>query len=389
MRARWQIAASLAACALLLTASARAEDAAQSPVELVGKLQNSQAEIAQGSLVAYSAQFRILREISEALSATKPEVWKNSRNARAAIIYLLSGGQPHIVEGLLNSGNISKDDEKLARGALDYVLGHEAEARQLLGDVDPKSLEPSLGGQIAFVQSILLTAVDTKKAIALLDMARLLAPGGLVEEAALRREVFVVGDMAHDGDRFLSLAAKYATRFPRSPYAENFVKGFTATLIRLRLYEDVGNFQKLESVAESLSQDDRRGLFLTIARAALVNGKIAMADVAASTALTLAQADSADEARGRLYQSAARSVTDQYESGVIQLQGIDSKKLPKRDAPLLAAARAVAKRIREQTNPPAAAAAPPTAPDDSAAATIHLAEAALSKSQQPFSEGVP
>jgi hypothetical protein len=42
-----------------------------------------------------------------------------------------------------------------------------------------------------------------------------------------------------------------------------------------------------------------------------------MADVAASKALTLAQADSADEARGRLYQSAARSVTDQYESGVV------------------------------------------------------------------------
>jgi chemotaxis protein MotC len=369
-------------------ASARAEDAPPSPVQLVNDLQNIQAEIAQGDLAAYAAQPKTLRDISEAFAATKPEVWRSSRQARAAIIYILSGGQPRVIMRLIASGNIPQDDEKLMRGALAYMLGHEAEARQLLGEVDPKSLDPALGGQIAFVQSVLLTAIDTKKAIGLLDLARLLTPGGLVEEAALRREVFLVGDNAHDANAFMTLAGQYLGRFPKSPYADTFLKSFTGALIRLRLTEDVANFPKLESLVENLSADDRRGLFLAVARAALVSGKIAMADVAASKALTLAQADSADEARSKLYQGAARTLSDQYVSALAQLQTIDPKTLPKRDAALLAAARTVARHVYEKTAA-SPASAPATAADDSVAATIRLAEAALSKSQSITSGGVP
>jgi chemotaxis protein MotC len=371
-------------CACSLSPAAKAEDAAPTPVELVSNLENTQGDIALGDASAYAAQPKILRGISDAFAKMPPDVWKNSRNARAAIVYLLSGGQPRIIVRLLDGGAIAKEDERLMRGALAYVLGQEAEALQLLGDVDPKSLDPALGGQIAFVQSILLTSVDAKKAIALLDLARLLMPGGLVEEAALRREVFLVSD----GDRFLSLAGQYLNRFPKSPYADNFLKSFTGALIRLGLADDVANFPKLASVAEGLSRDDRRGLFLTIARKALVGGKIAMADVAASKALALAQLDSADETRGRLYQAAARTLTDQYDSAAAQLQAIDAQKLPKRDAPLLAAARSIAKRMRESMAA-APATEPPAGPDDPTATTRHLAEAALSTNQLSPSQGAP
>ncbi len=392
MKATQQIVVGLLACALTLTVSASAEEAAITPVQLVNTLQNAQAQIAQGDSAAYAAQPKLLREISEAFSAVKPEVWQKSRNARAAVIYLLSGGQPRIVTRLLEGGNIPKDDENLVRGALAYELGHEVEARQLLGALDPKSLELTLGGQVAFVQSILLTTVDARKAVALLDLARLLSPGGLVEEAALRREAALVGDIAPDADKFMALAGQYMNRFPKSPYADNFLKSFTAALLRLRLAEDVANFPKFELMMANLGRDDRRSLFLTIARTALVSGKIAMADVAASKALTLAAADSADAARGRLYQAAGRTLTDQYESGVAELQAIDPKKLSKPDAALLAAARSVALRVRETTAAAAAAGAPTAAPDqqdDLASATIHLAEAALLKAQSVQSTGAP
>jgi chemotaxis protein MotC len=392
MRATQQFVSGLLVCALTLSVAAKAEEAATSPVQLVNTLQNAQAQIAQGDSAAYAAQPKLLREISEAFSAAQPQVWQKSRNAHAAVIYLLSGGQPRVFARLLEGGNIPKDDENLMKGALAYEVGHEAEARQLLGALDPKSLELTLGGQIAFVQSILLTTVDTKKAVALLDLARLLSPGGLIEEAALRREVALLGDIARDADKFMALAGQYMSRFPKSPYAGSFLRGFTAALLRLRLPEDVANFPKLEAMTANLARDDRRGLFLTIARAALVSGKIAMADVAASRALTLAAADSADAARGRLYQAAGRTLTDQYESGLAELQAIDPKKLPKRDAALLAAARNVATRVREATSAVSAANAPTAAPDqqdDSAAATIHLAEAALLKAQSVQSAGAP
>jgi chemotaxis protein MotC len=391
MRAAAHIAAGLLCGALTLSASAKAEDADISPVQRVSNLQNAQGQIALGNLAAYAAQPKMLRDISEALTAEKPEVWQDPHNARAAVVYVLSGGQPRIITRILDSGNFPKGDENLMRGALAYVLGHQAEAQKLLADIDPKSLDLSLGGQVAFVQSILLTTTDTKRAVALLDLARLLMPGGLVEEAALRREVFVAGDIARDADRFMALAGQYLNRFPKSPFADNFVKSFVATAVRLRLDEEVANFPKLEAMTESLRRDDRRALFLTIARAALVDGNIAMTDVAASAALTLADADSPDEARGKLYQAAVRTLTDQYDAGVAQLQAIDSKKLPKSDAALLAAARTVARHVREKTASSAGAepAPIPDAKEDSAAATIHLAEAALAKAQHPEGGGGP
>jgi chemotaxis protein MotC len=383
-----RIAWGLCAGALMLSGLARGEDAASSFVQRVANLQNVQAAIAQGDLAAYAAQPKILHEISDAIGAAKPEVWRNSRESRAVIIYLLSGGQPRVVMRLIESGNVPQDDEKLMRGAIAYQLGHEAEARHLLADVDPKTLGPALGGQLAFVQSILWTTLDAKKAIALLDLARLMMPGGLVEEAALRREVYLVADAAQDPDKFMGLAAQYLSRFPKSPYGENFLKSFTATLIRLHLGEEVDNFAKIESMTEGAPLEGRRTLFLAIARAALVGGKIAMADVAATKALTLAQADSADEARGKLYQAAARSMSDQHEASATQLQAIDPKKLPKRDETLLAAARAIARRVYEKPTV-APESAPPAPPNDAVAATILLAEAALQKAQQMTNADAP
>ena len=388
MNARRRILSGLVASALTLIGSARAEETANSLTLRIANLQNLQAEIAQGDLAAYASQPKVLREISDAISATKPEVWRNSRESRAAIMYLLSGGQPRIVMRLIESGSVPEEDEKLMRGAIAYQLGHEAEARQLLGDIDPKTLGSALGGQIAFVQSILLTVIDQKKAIALLDLARLMMPGGLVEEAALRREVFLVGDGARDADRFMALAGQYLARFPKSPFADNILKSFTATVIRLHLAENIDNFPKFESMTMMLNSEERRSLFLAIGRAALVAGKIAMADVAASKGLALAQTESADETRGKLYQAAARILTDQHESGIAQLQAIDPKKLPKHDEALLTAARTLARHVYETAAAPPTS-APPTTADDSVAATIRLAEAALQKAQEVTNSGAP
>ena len=102
--------------------------------------------------------------------------------------------------------------------------------------------------------------------------------------------------------------------------------------------------------------------------------------------MTLAQADSGDEARAKLYQAAARILTDQYESGLAQLQAIDAKKLSK------ATRRCSRRRERSpdafaKSPPHRPATAPPMAADDPAAATIHLAEAALAKSLQSSERG--
>jgi len=366
---------------LTLAVGACAPASAQTISALAADLQALQAQIASGDKSAYAAQPERLKAIGAAIAAAKPEVWQSKTETDAAVIYLLSGGQPRDLVQLLQSGAVPKSEVSLMRGAIAYIVGNETEAKALLGDFDPRKLDLRLAGQVAFAQSVIETSRDEKKAIALLDLARLLAPGGLVEEAALRREVSLVGDQ-RDIDRFVALSRQYATRFGRSVYADNFLQGLAAAVLQASLIEDVPSFQKFRALASSLTPDIRRGFLLTIARAEALNGKFAIAGLASSEALRAAPSDSPDEARGRLYEAAARILTPEYDDGVAELQSVAPSKLDKRDQALLGAVRGVAAYLREppgDIDPGHEQASPPQGGSDRAAATIALAEAAISR----------
>ena len=84
---------------------------------------------------------------------------------------------------------------------------------------------------MALVQSALLAQSDFKAAIERLDEVRLLMPGTLVEEAALRREIFLVGQV-DDFDKFESLAMQYFRRYRHSIYAGTFRQRFSLAVAR-------------------------------------------------------------------------------------------------------------------------------------------------------------
>ncbi len=369
---------------LMLGVGACAPARAQSISAMAADLQALQAQIASGDKSAYAAQPERLKAIGAAIAAAKPEVWQSKSETDAAIIYLLSGGQPRDIVQLLQSGAVPKSEISFMRGAIAYILGQEADAMALLGGIDPRNLDLRLAGQVAFAQSVLETSRDEKKAIALLDLARLLAPGGLVEEAALRREVALAGDL-RDIDRFASLSRQYATRFGRSVYAGNFLQGLAAAVLKADLIHDLPSLEKFRNFVSSLTPEFRRGFLLTIARDEALSGRFAVAGVASGEALREAPSDSADEARGRLYEAAVRILTPEYDNGVAELQSVAPAKLDKRDRALLEAVRGVAAYLREppvDNGPESEGASPATTPQggaDEAAATIALAEGVISR----------
>jgi chemotaxis protein MotC len=361
------------------------------PAELLFDLQNLQTSIAHGDKAAYSAQPIMLHDMGVAFSAASPDLWKNPENIHAAVAYLLSGGPPRALEPLVQIQDLPKDEDKLLHGALAYVVGREDEARNLLGGVDAKTLDLRLAGQVAFVQSMLVPAKDRKKAIELLDLARLLAPGGLVEEASLRREIGLAAEQ-RDVDRFTTLSHQYLSRFLKSIYAENFITSVGSMVARFGLAENVENFKKFDGLAASLPPQARLSFYLVIARGALVDGKVEAADVAAQMALLQTADQSVDQARARFYKAAARTLTGDYEASLADLNAIDTKKLPRRDVALLAATQEVAKRLHEPPNEDAVkqaalAAADTNKGEGGAMATIRLAEAALSHSDALLSGG--
>jgi chemotaxis protein MotC len=369
---------------LLFAGAARAADDAPSPLKLLTDLQNLQAKIARGDKAAYAAQPAMLHDMGSAIAAADPDVWKQPDNIHAAVAFLLSGGPPRAVIPLTQIEGLQKDDEKLLRGALAYVVGREEEAQNLLGGFDVRTLDLRLAGQVAFVQSMLLSNKDKKKAVELLDLARLLAPGGLIEEAALRREIWVTAEM-HDIDRFTLISSQYLNRFQKSVYADNLIRSIAQTVARLHLAEDLAELHKFDSLAASLPIEARRGFYLTISRGALVDGKVEVADVAARLSLAQPYGEPVGEARGKFYGAAARLYGDQYDKSVAELDAIDTKKLPKRDLALFAAVKDVTLRLRAAPPPPAELpAAPPRADlakgDGMIMTTIHVAEAALTRS---------
>lgn len=328
------------------------------PVELVRTLQLLQDRIARGSTQAHLAQRQLLVHVEQRLLAVEPETWAEPANARAGVTFALAGGGPTVLRRMLDGGKVGEAEAPLVLGALAYVEGREKEARTLLAKFEPREMPPSLAGQLALTQAAVTVRDAPRKAIELLGLARLLAPGTLVEEGALRREIFVVAQGGDTG-RFEALSIQYLRRFRRSVYAGNFRQRFAAALTRLDFASDGARDAKLARMLDEIEPDDRRDLYLLVARAGLDQGRRGTALFAAERAAGLAEPDSRPAAQARLYRAAALVVTEgRLDESIEALRSLDRAQFGEADQRLLDEALSAAIQIR---TPPTADAARPAA----------------------------
>ena len=337
---------SLLLLALNLPAPAQTNNPAlPEPFVMMRTLQTLQEQIAHGNAAAQAAQPKLMAHIADVFLAAKPDVWHDVRNARAAALFLLSGGKPSVIRTVMAASSMPPETDRLLKGALAYGEGEDETARTLLGPIDPRSLPSTLGGHLALTEATLLSNEDEAKAGRLLDLARLLLPGTLVEEAALRRQIFLLANTS-TVDRFAALSRQYVRRFGHSIYAINFRQRFTAAAIALGIGDDLGSFGKLEPVIAELQPDEQRGLYLAVARAAIVRGRTVAARFAAERAANLAKGQPVDAARSILYGAASQVASDAPDKVVALLEGIDPTRLSASDAALREAALAVARSVR-------------------------------------------
>src|SRR4051812_23484536 len=294
------------------------------PYELVRALQAVQDGIANGDTAAHGSHGALIRQIGEKFLAADPGVWSNSQNGQAAVIYLLSGGAPQIIRKLPRDKlNV---DGRLFDGALAYVEGRQEEARELLKDVKPRNLPSGLGGQVALVQGALLARSEASLAIERLDDARLLLPGTLVEEAALRREILLVGQ-AEDFDKFEFLTLSYVRHYKSSVYAADFWQRFSSGLTQSGLALDDRRFPRVAALLEQIEGASRLKLYLVIARAAMLRGRITVTRHAGERALSLSGDATAERERAHVFRGTSRVLADEYDGGLAELKAIDRSKL--------------------------------------------------------------
>jgi chemotaxis protein MotC len=313
------------------------------------RTRESDANIAALEVQATIAERDLARteRLLKQAAATAQQGDRAERDARVAREQLAGAraakGSAHQEVAALDA-QLASIDDKLARGVLAYGEGRDAEALELLSGIDARALDATLAGHIALAQAELTAKKDPKKALDFLDDARLLAPGTLVEEAALRRQVSIVA-ASGEFDQFELLSANYLRRFSRSVYADAFRRQF-ATDVAVR--PDTGDSEhtaRLQAALEALEPVERRDVYLSIAREALIRGKVPLARFAAVNAASLFEEPSAGRLQSGLYEAAALVLTKDIDKGVSKLGAVDKAKLGEEDAELAAAAGAVAAEI--------------------------------------------
>ncbi|WP_417669109.1 chemotaxis protein [Roseibium sp.] len=339
--------------ALLFPAYGRAEDInAKQPYEMVRTLQSLQAKVAEGNSHALKTQRALLLQMDTFFQVLPRAMWQDPRNARAAVVHLLSGGHPGIVKLLLTYDPAPAIDENLMLGALAYVEGREEDVLTHFGLIDPRDLPPSLGGHVALVKAAVLVNKDPQQALELLGIARLLMPGTLVEEAALRREVFVAGK-AGAIERFQSLSLRYLRRFRGSIYAGDFVRRFTLALDTLGFGKQNEKFVLLESLLAEFNEDTRRTLYLRLARTAILHGQRDIVEKATDRAMPLAMPGSHEEALFKLYRAGALVGIEDIKQARDMLWSIDQNLLAPQEKELMRAVYHVLNSVRDWPHPPA------------------------------------
>lgn len=320
----------IAAFLILSQASgaARAEEFAA----MVRDLNAMQNLMATGNLEARDRAARQFDRIEKAVEAVEPDGWKDERNVRAAIVYLLCGGAATRLREIHDASFVEGNLARLLGASLDYAEGREGGIPKALMAINARDFPPILGGHLALVQGGALIGEDNARAVALLDLARLLTPGSLVEEAALRREIGLL-DPVRESGKLALLAGRYIAKYANSPYAQNFWDAFRQATVGEKTFFD--RFEPFEPLFDKAPAGERLQLYLALARQALHIGKFDAARKAIDKAAASAT-DPGVRKRIDVYRSVLAALTE--EQGGDGLRTLDRGQLDTEDAALIALA---------------------------------------------------
>ena len=229
------------------------------PAEEVRALARVQDGLGNGKQGSIALQRLLVSRISKQFRRAPSETWSKRRNAIAAIKYLVSGGNPSFADGDAVVLGMPESLNPLFLASRAYAKGQVAEAARRFAKINPREVDPSLGGHVALIKSLSISAKDQAGALRLLDDARLLGVGTLVEEAALRRQI---GVLVHQAPRqlFQRLSLRYVRRFQKSFFASAFRQHLATGLTHPSFKLDENRKVWLEALFDHLDRGGASGV---------------------------------------------------------------------------------------------------------------------------------
>ncbi len=339
--------------ALFLTFAIRPGGRAEAsePWRYLQALQTLQDRVAQGDRKAYRAQVKLIAYLGREFAAMPDETWKKRLNAEALFVYVLSGGNPSAAEEILKRKVEIALPEGALEGAVAFVQGRNGEAWKYLQAVDGREMSIAAQAQLALVKASLRAAAEPLVALDLLARVRLLKPGTLMEEAALRRALFLAGGEG-DVKTFMKLASAYIRRFRNSWYVSDFLRRFAWLLVRLDYGQEPFLVERMEPLISLLTKRRRALLHAAVAREAVLEGKRKLAVVAGRKALSAYPDAPRFAARVKTWIAAAEVVSPRPEPAIAALKNISPDLLDGRDRMLRTAALVVGRAIMEEPAEP-------------------------------------
>jgi chemotaxis protein MotC len=310
-------------------------------------LEKVQDATASGDPSAANLQSKLMIQLETDLKLANQLDLQDVKNLRAIAVYLFIGGNPGIAEVRLHQLKIDAQYKELLDGALAYAKGDKANAVKFLADVDINGLPPNLAGRIALVKAILTSAEDLRTALSLLNTARAIMPGTLVEESALRRCISFAGKLP-DIERLERCASAYIRRFPKSIYRQDFEDKLALGLVEADYLIAGGTMPRLAFVLKDLPPSDSTLMLLKIAKAAVGHGRYSLAISTAEEAFKLSRAGSPEMARSNLYAGAVMIAEKDHEIGRKKLEQTNRSLLDAGDMALLEKALALARQITKK-----------------------------------------
>lgn len=337
----------LAGTVLAVTLGAAVPVRAQSPDDLapykmIRSLQFVQDTVALGDHSAMEMQRFLLTTIDDRLRTADSAIFDDPRNVDAALVYAMSGGNPETLELLIKKDVGGHFDSRLTDALRNYLSGTGSQSVKSLAEIFPEYKRSRVGPYLALVSANSVLRKDPALALSYFDWARLVAPGTIVEEAALRRSIYIASQAGWI-DRSMAYANRYARRYLRSPYASQFADLFVTLA--------VDNFEKIDEkdILEILSFMDvprQREVYLRMARLAAISGENKLASLAAERAQILSgDGESVPKVLADLYSGLASVPSNDVAAAMQAIVAIPDDKLSVKDRALKEAARAVAEEV--------------------------------------------
>jgi chemotaxis protein MotC len=318
--------------------------ARQSTLRLVEQLGAIQDKIIRGDRAALAEQARLLRDIAYEVRQFGPDDWKDYINVRTSLLYVLSGGDAHVLAPLIDSNALGTADQKLAAGIVSFAQGQPRAARKLFMEIDPRSLDVSLVGPFALARASLYLDDNHAKAIELLDDARLACPHTAIDEAAARREIPILIGMG-ERDRALMLTTSYVREFGKSIYAWKLFRDFAEATAKRSDMDDPTTVDRLAASFDDQDMQVASELFIDVAGEALLQGKLKLARAAADRILKIENAAPETLDKARLYRAAAEAPSADAGDALRALNQITADRLSDDDTEIREVAGFIAKSV--------------------------------------------